>query len=598
MADPTPINELISKANRHMEARQWDKADRLLRKALKQAPDNVEILQRIGAVQRRLNQPRKAIDTFKKGLASAPTHTGLLSEYVGVLQDTGRTGDALAIANKAIDSHPENPDLLALRSRLLMSLGDTAGAQRDCEQAHHLQPDDPVLHARYVDSLIASGAIPIPDESARSLVDRQPFESRNHSRLGTVLRLNDQLDEAMHCYEKSLELDTRNPDAIAGKAEILQSRNESDAAAELLAPHVRSGQCGSQLLMAWMRVQNSRKAWDDSIDVASRWLAAGNRTPRQVAIINHRLGDALDKSGRYEEAFDAWQRGNSIFKHRWDPGEHARVTTELIETFSNDAMQSMPRSDRDSDRPLFIMGMFRSGTTLTEQVLSMHPRVHGAGELGEMLAIAGDLPSAIDTDEQYPGCMKGIDSIVLNAMADRYLQSLDKSSDAGDVLRITDKLPMNFLNIGLITLLFPRARIIHCLRDPLDTCLSCFGNSFSSRMAFTADLDNLGHAYLDYLRIMDHWRSLDGITLHEIRYEDLVSDPEPHVRGLLEFAGLDWDPACLEFHRSGRVAQTLSMDQVREPMHTRSIHRSRRYWEPLAPLRAVLGDLVADSPDG
>ncbi len=595
MAAAPQLNQLLAKATQHLQLQQWEKAERVLRKALKQSPRNAEILQRLGGVQRRLGQPRRALETIDKALSLAPDNPVLEAEYAETLMDLGRTGEALDRLGRAIDTNPSDADLRVMRSRIRLGTGDLHGACEDCQIASDLQPDNLELLARLVDATIARAYIPMPTDSAQRLVELQPFNARNHARLGTIHRLNNDLDTATGCYERSLELQPGNSDAISGMAEVLESRNDTEAAADLLTPHVHSTNAPFQILTAWMRCQMRLEHWVDAARTARAWLDASPRSPRQSAVINHRIGNAYDRAGRAGEAFEAWTRGNEPYSKAWNPDEHSRLTDSIIQAFSGELMSGNHRSGRTDQRPVFIMGMFRSGTTLLEQIISMHPDVHAAGERAEMLEIAGALQSATGSEHDYPLCIRESTVEVLDAAADEYLTGL--TDGVGDAAVITDKLPLNFLNIGLISLILPGARIIHCNRDPLDTCLSCYGNSFSSRMSFTANLEHLGRAYADYARIMDHWRTVDIVPMHELDYESLATDPEIEIRRVLEFLELPWNDACMEFHRSTRIAQTLSRDQVRQPMYTRSIRRSRAYWSQMEPVRRLLGDLAPSDPD-
>ena len=594
MAAGPQRNQLLAKATQHLQLQQWEKAERVLRKAARQSPRDVEILQRLGGVQRRMGQPRKAIETLDRALLLAADNPVLVAEYAEAQMDLGRTGEALDRLGRSIDTNPSEPALRVARSRIRMGIGDLHGACEDCQTASDLKPDDLDLLARLVDATIARAYVPMPTGPAERLVALQPFNARNHARLGTIHRLNSNLDDATGCYERSLELQPGNSDAVSGMAEILESRGDTEAAASLLTPHVHSTNAPFQILTAWMRCQMRLEHWDEAVRTARAWLHASPRTPRQSAVINHRIGSACDRAGRAGEAFDAWTRGNAPYSNAWNPDEHTRLTDSIIESFSADVMGRRPRSDRADPRPVFIMGMFRSGTTLLEQIISMHPDVHAAGERTEMLEIAGGLRSATGSDQDYPLCIHESTVEVLDAAADEYLAGL--CDGAGDAAVITDKLPLNFLNIGLISMILPGSRIIHCNRDPLDTCLSCYGNSFSSRMSFTANLEHLGRAYSDYARIMDHWRTVDIVPMHELDYESLARNPEHEIGRVLEFLGLPWNDACMEFHRSTRIAQTLSQDQVRQPMYTRSIGRSRAYWSQMEPVRRLLGDLVPSDP--
>ncbi len=594
MAKATP-QHLMHQAEQAMQQQQWQKAERALRKVLKQRPDDINALRTLATALSRLQQHPKVIETCRKAIRLEPDDAQLLMLLAEAHYEVGAYADAQSTATAAIERDGTDAVLRRRRANLRLKLGDPHGSCDDLIAAHAHHPDDLHTLAALVDGFIARGVVPIDDTPARLLVERQPFEAKNHARLGTTLRMNDEFDDAITAYDAAIAIDRFNSNARAGKAEILVSLKRPEEAVELLRPLVNAPTCSILPLQSWMRACNAMQCYDDAIVAAERWLKMERRSPAHITSICHRLAQAYDKLDRRSEAFDAWNRGNAIDSRRWDAQEHTRTTDGLISTFDAAAFKSLPTSSRDTRMPVFVLGMFRSGTTLTEQILASHPQLHGAGELPDMLQIPGEIQKIAGTEAQYPECIASISPEQLDGLADRYLDAL--SANAGDASRCSDKLPWNFLNIGLIALLLPKARIIHCRRDPLDTCFSCWGNPFSSRTAFTANQEALGHAYLDYIRIMDHWSSTAPLPIHTVVYEELVSDPEPVVRGMLDFLELEWHDGCLAFHESTRVTQTLSMDQVNRPLTRNSIHRSRRYWDELAPLRAVLGDLVPEHPD-
>jgi hypothetical protein len=234
--------------------------------------------------------------------------------------------------------------------------------------------------------------------------------------------------------------------------------------------------------------------------------------------------------------------------------------------------------------------MPRSGTSLVEQILASHPQVGGVGERKEIALMTKSLPEWIASSEPYPRCVERIDMDIANRLADQYLQTMETVS--GGATRVADKMMTNYLHLGLIAILFPQARLVHCRRDPLDVCLSCYFQNFSHRPAHTFDLGDLGFYYRQYARLMDHWRDNLPLDLFEINYEQLVEDQEPQTRRLLNHCDLPWDPQCLEFHRTTRVVQTASSWQVRQPLNNRSVRRWVHYDRYLQPLRDALGDAV------
>jgi hypothetical protein len=246
----------------------------------------------------------------------------------------------------------------------------------------------------------------------------------------------------------------------------------------------------------------------------------------------------------------------------------------------------MPRARVQSDRPIFIVGMVRSGTSLVEQILASHPAVYGAGELPDVTEITRALPGLLGTDDRYPEFLPILNQEAVDSMACRYLDRLNQI--APGAMRVTDKMPGNFMYLGLIELLFPGARIIHCMRDPVDTCLSAYFQDFSNNHPYAYDLSNLGAFYRGYLKLMAHWRKVLHLPLLEVRYEDLVADQERISRTLIEFCGLEWDSRCMQFHDSRRFVETASHDQVNRPLCHHSIARWKNYERHLAPLLAEL----------
>ena len=229
--------------------------------------------------------------------------------------------------------------------------------------------------------------------------------------------------------------------------------------------------------------------------------------------------------------------------------------------------------------------MPRSGTTLTEQILASHPLVHGAGELLRMDEIRISLHGL--TGENWPQCVNRLNRKTLDKLAQEHLDWLGRL--ASGKARVTDKMPHNFVLLGLIDLLFPEARVIHCQRDPMDNCLSMYFQGFNANHVYANNLEHLGAYYRQYERVMAHWRTVLRIPMMDMRYETMVAEPEQSARKLIEFCGLEWDDRCLRFYESGRAVSTPSYDQVRQPIYKKSVARWKRYEKYLEPLKRSLG---------
>jgi hypothetical protein len=254
--------------------------------------------------------------------------------------------------------------------------------------------------------------------------------------------------------------------------------------------------------------------------------------------------------------------------------------------FSPALFVNLPVAKTRGKRPIFIVGMPRSGTSLMEQILAAHRNVYAAGELDTLFNITNKIKQEVGSDEAYPFYISKLNQENLDAMAGIYLKQLDDFSTQAEC--VTDKMPHNFYLVGLIQLLFPEARIIHCERDPVDTCLSIYFQDFSEEHKYAKDLFNIGTHYHQYQRLMNHWRQVLTIPILDVKYEDLVSDIEIVTRRVLKFCDLDWQESCLQFHKVNRTIDTASFDQVRQPLYTKSVQRWKHYEKYLDELKKGL----------
>jgi Sulfotransferase family len=304
------------------------------------------------------------------------------------------------------------------------------------------------------------------------------------------------------------------------------------------------------------------------------------------------LGHLLDRAGSTDEAFEQFKQGNALRRSllqqsgaAFDAAAHSRRIDRTIFFFSPDFLQRNQEFGLPTDVPVFIVGMPRSGSTLVEQILSQHSQVHGAGELKDVHRLVANLPARLGSTAEYPECLAELDATTARELAEAHLQRLTRRS--GAAARVTDKMLDNFLHLGLLATLFPRARVIHCRRDPRDVCLSCYFNYFNG-LPFTWDLDDLGRYYRDYERLMAHWGAVLALPILDVAYEDLVADLESQCRRLVDFCGLAWEEQCLRYNENRRVVQTMSKLQVRQPIYTSSVGRWRHYAAQLEPLLQAL----------
>ena len=330
----TPDNQLLEQARLSLEAHKWPKAERALKILAKSHPENALFHQQLGIALQKQGKVPRAIDSFKRAVAADHGDANLLMLLAHALQEDGRIDEAKSVAASSLDLAPGDAQIRRRHGLLLMRLGQPHEAYMDFVKAHELAPEDIGILAGLVDGIIARGEVPMDDAPARELVDRQPYEARNHASLGTILRMNDELDAASASYDAGLAIDRFNPDARAGKAEILISLNQPGEAAELLRPLVNAPTCRYLPMLAWMRACNKLGEHEAAILAAERWLAADARSHSQVATMSHRLATAYDKVDRRDDAFEAWRSGNSLHSAQWNAEEHTRTTDDVMRTFS------------------------------------------------------------------------------------------------------------------------------------------------------------------------------------------------------------------------------------------------------------------------
>lgn len=302
-----------------------------------------------------------------------------------------------------------------------------------------------------------------------------------------------------------------------------------------------------------------------------------------AAMLHFLLGKAYDEKGRYTEAFEHLRKANAIKRQTISYDEQREIgrLQAIARTFPATLLETVADSGHHSSLPVFVVGMPRSGTTLVEQILASHPVVYGGGELTY-------LPDLVRRDwPEFPENFLG-EPVRLRRLGQDYVATLAALAPKAE--RVVDKLPLNFLHLGLIRLALPEARIIHVMRDPLDTCLSCYSLMFAGDVGFAYDLGELGRYYKAYETLMAYWRTvLPPDALLEVRYEDLVLDLPAHAQRIVAHCGLPWDARCMDFHAAARAVVTASAHQVRQPVYRTAIGRAQNYGAVLAPLREALG---------
>lgn len=492
--------------------------------------------------------------------------------------------DLPAAPHLLADQAAQSGDALYSQDRLVEAL------ERYIEAAR-LAPQQPRNHFMLALCAWQTSRLELVEAHLKDAVRLQPDQPIAHHVLADWYLSTGDATGALFHSAKAVALAPTESHVVISRACILQAAGQDGSAWELVCNLVRENFPSARLAALYSRMAPAMGHEHQAWAMLERLL----NSP-QVARIEHRLlhfaaANLLERIGRYDEAFANARMAQEICPRPYDRRQMSDWVDRRIAYHTPRKLHDLPRASHRSRRPVFIIGMPRSGTSLVEQILASHPQVHGAGELRALSRIALEAAKR-DPESQasFPECLDSISLRAADRMANDYLKEI--ASLNGIATYVTDKMPMNFLYLGMIATLFPDAHVIQCTRDPLDTCLSCYMTDFSIGHEFAQGLTDLGCFYRDYRRLIRHWTQVLNFPMLEVKYEDVVADLEGQTRRMLEFLDLPWDSRCLNFHQTSRPVLTASRDQIRRPLYKTSVGRWKHYREHLRELEAALGEVV------
>ena len=597
-------------------------AEGLLEQAAAVRPRDPLCLYHLAEARRARGRNAEAVKAYRQALTHrsdvADIHFGLGTALLD-LGDAGQAADAL---RRAVEISPGDPEARNNLANALAELGEDEAAEAGYRRALALRPDYAEAHMNLGILLARSGRDSEAEGSYRTAVASDPDSLAARLQLARYLRRVGRPEQALKALREATALRPDHAEAQndLGRCLVEFGRSEEalgpyrravDIRADFAEAHFNLGVCLQSLgrfdeaVAAHQRALALRpdlaeahynlsliareRGGDDEVRRLEALLAAPDLAEEARVNASFALAAILQARGETDRAFAHYRQGNEL-KARSQPFDGARYVDyvdRLMVTFDAAFFASYAGSETVSDLPIFIVGMPRSGTTLVEQILASHPEVHGAGELEDIRRMVGDLPDRLGGGARFPECAHGIGDELAGALAGEYLECLRRRSP--DARRVTDKMTGNYLRLGLIARLLRGARVIHCHRDPLDTCLSCYFQNFANGLSFSYDLGHLGLVYRQYERLMAHWREVLPLPILDLRYEDLIADQEAASRRIVAFCDLPWDESCLRFHEENRQVRTASFWQVRQPLYASSVGRWRAFAEHIGPLFEALG---------
>ena len=542
-----------------------------------------------------------ALEGYKRVLHMNPDHADAHNNLGVLLAQRGMMVDAMAHYDRALALNPNDVNAHNNLGIALAALGRIADAIARHEHALDLDPKNARAHYNLGLALTAQGRTDEAARRYRRAIVLQPDYADAHNNLGNLLSVQGNPAEAMAHYNRALMVNPRHAGAHHNLASAhnnlgvaLKEQGSFEEAVEHLGRAIAIRPDYAEAHFNRAEIKTFQR--NDADLAALEALARREDMPADKALFIHfALGKALEDSGDYARAFEHLRQGNDLKRRliNYDEPEVFRFFRRISAVFTSSLMDRFQGGGDASRTPVFLVGMPRSGSSLIEQILASHPQVHGAGELAALEAASAAEFHPFGRRGPFPEGVPVLDGDALQRMAHAYIARLPTL--AGGKIRVVDKLPGNFFRIGLIRMILPNAKIIHTMRDPVDTCVSCYSKWFTSSHDYSYNLAELGRYYSRYSELMDHWRSvLPCGAMLDVSYEDVVNDLEGQARRLIDYCGLAWDDRCLSFHKTSRPVKTASAVQVRRPLFRSSLQRWRRYEADLGPLLQELGGLAAN----
>jgi tetratricopeptide (TPR) repeat protein len=475
--------------------------------------------------------------------------------------------------------------------RLLGVLAIDAAHHRDASvllrQAVRLAPDFRIAWLDLSRALTELHELEEAVEAASRAVALDPGRAGGYIALANALARSSRTEEAVAAYERARELKPGQADIYLGLGNLLKTMGRQQEAIDAYRHGIQLRPGYAELYWSLANLKTFRFTAQET-SAMQALLDQGPGHDNEIVHLCFALGKACEDTGDFDRAFRHYARGNEVRRRQeyYDPVDTEQYGERIRATFTRELVERHAGAGHGAIAPIFIIGLPRSGSTLIEQILASHSQVEATHELPEGGRLVRFIDRSRKRKKTYPEAALEFDAQAWRELGQRYDEQTRRYRHGAP--RFIDKMPNNFALVGLLQLAMPHARFINAVRDPRDTCLSCYRQLFARGQSFTYDLTELGEYYLEYVRMIEHWHAVLPGRVLDVRYENVVADLEAETRRLLEFCDLEWEAACLDFHKTQRAVRTASSEQVRQPIYSDSIGFWRRYAHELEPLIEVL----------
>jgi len=600
------------------------KAEELFIETLKLSGPTDTLLGNLGLAQLHQRKFREAIDSYRAAVEINPGFYDALVNLASSYDFLNMNDLAASYAQKAHRLNGNHPVIL----NILAKNASAAGRLRDAIALYNsslsIQPGLPQTYALLSNAYFLAKNYKSAEEILKQGLTRLPQDSNLANSLGSFYASRNRHEEAIEVFRKTVARDRRNTFALAALAKSLISLQKFDQALDILLSAYdefpgnaeitaelsnyyqlhKDYESANKVTLSFIAKMKTGSALPENIAIShskscrhsnklpeakailETAIKSKNSTPAALELLHYAYGDVLDGLHEFDAAFSSYHYANELIPLASDIKYYERVLSNLINTLDRPFLDAVPTSGNDTKLPVFIVGMPRSGTSLVEQIISSHPEVYGAGELSHIWDISNSMCGA-EHMINYPESLKNLSQEALNEYADNYLDIIQGLSNGE--LRVTDKMPHNFMQLGLIERLFPNAAVIHCQRHPFDTCLSIYFRRINENHGYARKLGDLARFYKKYMELMEHWKKISSLQILDVQYEKMVTEQKSESEKLISHIGLDWSDSVLNYHKSDRIIMTPSSHQASNPIYTSSMYRWKNYRKHIGPLIDILG---------
>ena len=587
---PPAVEEL---GNALLAQNKPDQAIDAFQQALKINPENAAVMIKLGKIYSKLGRKDEANEMYQSALALEPTKERVATAAQAFAR--GQTEEAEKICRQVLREHPNEVDAMRLLASIANKLEQRDDAIVLLERAVELKPKFAGAWADLAETYTESEKFGEALDAVQRVIKLQPNMPFGHMIRGSILGKKDDHEGAINAFKEALEIEPDHIGSNMGLGNTLKTIGRYDEAVKSYKKCIEAQPLFSEAYWSLANLK-TYSFDDDEIKNMEKHVQSQDLTPASKAFFHIAIANAKEKQMKYGEAWYHFHTGNEL---RRTSEIYDSVTTQvthdaLIETFDEEFVNSTKGSGCQSDAPIFILGLPRSGSTLIEQILASHSQVEGTRELPDISLLGRRLTKSKPPGIKYPDAVKHMTDEEKTEYGESYLETSKRYRT--DKPRFIDKMPNNFAHIGFIKTILPNAKIINAKRHPLDSCVSSFKQLFYKGQSWSYDLFEIGEYYLEYERMMDHWHSLYPGEIYDIQYENIVNNQEDESRALIQYCGLDWEDSCLKFYENKRSVNTASSEQVRQPIYKGAMYAWKNYESEIGALKDILEPVLAKYP--